>query len=52
MFVGRQREINVFKQKITSNQFEFGLLYGRRRIGKTVLLKEITKNIPFYLFCR
>ncbi len=49
MFIGREKELNTLNQKINSNKFEFGIVYGRRRIGKTELLKEIvTKHKAIY----
>ena len=44
MFIGRKREIKIIEKRIQSEEFEFGILYGRRRIGKTSLLKEILKS--------
>ena len=44
MFIGRKKEIETIEKRIQSEEFEFGILYGRRRIGKTCLLKEILKN--------
>lgn len=44
MFVGREKEIKLINEKINSDGFEFGILYGRRRIGKTRLLAEVIKN--------
>lgn len=44
MFIGREKEISILNQKIASKSFEFGLIYGRRRIGKTRLLIEVAKN--------
>lgn len=49
MFIGREKELNTLEQKINSNKFEFGIVYGRRRIGKTELLKEVvTKHKAIY----
>ncbi|WP_341266452.1 AAA family ATPase [Candidatus Phytoplasma fraxini] len=45
-FIGRQSEMSLFKNKIETDFFEFGLLYGRRRIGKTMLLREIQRLYP------
>ncbi|MDO8054119.1 ATP-binding protein ['Opuntia sp.' phytoplasma] len=50
MFIGRQKELKILKEKINSNHFEFGLIYGRRRIGKTRLLKEINKHFSSIYF--
>ena len=44
MFVGRKKEIEIIEKRIQSEAFEFSILYGRRRIGKTCLLKEILKS--------
>ena len=44
MFVGREKEIQIIENKIISDKFEFGILYGRRRVGKTTILKEIIKK--------
>lgn len=44
MFVGREIETTLIQEKINSDSFEFGILYGRRRIGKTRLLTEIMKS--------
>ena len=37
---GRIREKNILKQFLTSSKAEFMALYGRRRIGKTYLIKN------------
>lgn len=44
MFIGREKELGVLNSKIASNRFEFGIIYGRRRIGKTRLLQEVVKS--------
>jgi len=44
MFIGREKEIETIEKRIQNKEFEFGILYGRRRIGKTSLLKEILKS--------
>jgi len=51
MFVGRKGELELLDKKINSNKFEFGIVYGRRRIGKTRLLQEIVKqhNAIYYV---
>jgi len=41
MFIGRESELKIIQSKIDSDRFEFGILYGRRRIGKTRLLSEV-----------
>lgn len=51
MFIGRKKEISILTEKIKSKAFEFGLIYGRRRIGKTRLLLEVAKrnNAIYYV---
>lgn len=44
MFIGRKKELNKLDEMYSSNQFEFAVIYGRRRIGKTTLITEFCKN--------
>lgn len=44
MFVGRSEELQKLNQMYLSDQFEFAVLYGRRRIGKTTLINEFCRN--------
>lgn len=44
MFIGREKEIELIQKYIDTDRFEFGIIYGRRRIGKTTLIKEIMKK--------
>lgn len=44
MFFGREKELSKLNQMYNSNQFEFAVFYGRRRVGKTTLIKEFCKN--------
>ena len=51
MFVGREKELQIIEKKISSDNFEFGIIYGRRRIGKTRLLQEVVikHNAIYYV---
>lgn len=40
MFIGRERELKALDKLYTSNKFEFAVLYGRRRVGKTALINQ------------
>lgn len=40
MFLGREKEMRVLQSKYSSDSFEFGIVHGRRRVGKTTLLKQ------------
>lgn len=44
MFFGRDRELNKLNTLYQSGQFEFAVFYGRRRVGKTTLLREFMKE--------
>ena len=44
MFCGRQRELDLLSSRYESGRFEFVPVYGRRRVGKTRLLKEFIKD--------
>ncbi|MCI7789393.1 MAG: ATP-binding protein [Lachnospiraceae bacterium] len=44
MFVGRERELKKLNNMYKSEQFEFAVLYGRRRVGKTTLIREFMKE--------
>jgi len=35
MFFGRKYELSIIKDAIASNRAELGIIYGRRRIGKS-----------------
>lgn len=39
-FIGRKKELEILNASFLSNQQESILIYGRRRIGKTELIKE------------
>ena len=44
MFVGRQRELGELERRYQRGDFEFGVIYGRRRVGKTSLLNEFSRD--------
>ncbi len=44
MFIGRDRELRSLEQLYTSGRFEFAVLYGRRRVGKTALLTQFIQK--------
>lgn len=48
--IGRKEELAYLNELYESNQFEFLIMYGRRRIGKTTILQEFSKhtNTMFY----
>lgn len=44
MFIGRERELKVLNNLYSSDKFEFAVIYGRRRVGKTELIKQFISN--------
>lgn len=44
MFLGREIELKMLSDCYDSDSFEFGVIHGRRRVGKTTLLKESIKG--------
>ncbi|MDE5605321.1 MAG: ATP-binding protein [Eubacterium sp.] len=43
MFIGRKKELGELNKLYNSDKFEFAVIYGRRRVGKTALINEFTK---------
>ncbi|MFB6089294.1 MAG: ATP-binding protein [Candidatus Aenigmatarchaeota archaeon] len=43
-FVNRKDELEFLEEKFTSDSFESILIYGRRRVGKTELIKKFLKD--------
>lgn len=49
MIVGRKREMEGLRNLYESNKAEFVAIYGRRRVGKTFLVKEMFQDkMTFY----
>ncbi len=44
MFIGREYELDFLNERYESDNAEFIVLYGRRRVGKTELLSEFCKG--------
>ena len=44
MFIGRKKEVNEIKESLNSNKLETILIYGRRRVGKSQIIKESLKD--------
>ena len=40
MFIGREQELTYLNKLFDSGRFEFAVIYGRRRVGKTELIKH------------
>ncbi|PSN85256.1 ATPase [Candidatus Marsarchaeota G2 archaeon OSP_D] len=44
VFADREKELKALEQRFSSDNFEFVVIYGRRRIGKTSLILEALKD--------
>ena len=44
MFIGRHYELTELNALYKSESFQFSVIYGRRRVGKTALINEFIKN--------
>lgn len=50
MFIGRQHELKNLAKLYASDKFEFAVIYGRRRVGKTALINHFIKDKPTIYF--
>lgn len=44
MFIGREKELSKLTQLYNIGTFQFPVIYGRRRVGKTALINEFIKD--------
>lgn len=44
MFIAREKELSELKQHFSSNKKSAVLIYGKRRVGKSTLIKEASKD--------
>src|SRR3989338_4910358 len=52
MFVDRDEELKILDERYTTIKSQFLIMYGRRRVGKTELLKHFYKQKPHvYYLC-
>lgn len=49
-FIGRKRELDVLEKFWNKEGYDLGVVYGRRRIGKSFLLKHFSegKDLSYY----
>jgi len=48
--IGRIEELSLLESKYKSDKFEFGIVYGSRRIGKTTILDEFKKRTNGFMY--
>ncbi|CAG0973080.1 MAG: ATP-binding protein [Candidatus Methanoperedens sp.] len=52
LFIDRKEEIQYLEDRYIQAGFDFFVIYGRRRIGKTELIKNFVSNKPhIYMLC-
>ena len=50
MFINRQRELGFLQDRKKGKKSEFIVIYGKRRVGKTELVKQFFKDIRHVYF--
>lgn len=45
MFIGRENELEILNKNYQSNGFKMMIVYGRRRVGKSYLLRHFFENV-------
>ena len=48
--IGRRNELAILNRRFNSDNFEFGYIYGKRRIGKTTLMSMFSENKKSLMF--
>lgn len=48
MFIGRKYELKLLEDAYSSNKSCLAVIYGRRRIGKSSLVKQFSLNKPYF----
>lgn len=49
-FINRTNELSFIQKEFSAEKSSFVIIYGKRRIGKTELIKESAKNKKFLYF--
>lgn len=44
MFIGREKELKKLNELYNTNKFQFPVIYGRRRVGKTALINKFVEG--------
>jgi len=52
VFMDRERELSLLKERSSSDRAEFVVIYGRRRIGKSELIDQFIKDNGIRLLAR
>ena len=49
-FVNRKKELETLRKEYSRKEASFVVIYGRRRVGKTALIKEFCKDKRSIMF--
>ncbi len=49
-YYGREKQLELLNERFNSSSFEFGYIYGQRRIGKSTLLNMLSENKKTLMF--
>jgi len=49
-FINREKELKLLRDLYKSPDSKLAIVYGRRRLGKTSLLKQFSRNLPYCYF--
>ena len=51
MFIGREHELTALNEVYASDKFEFVVIYGRCRVGKTAFISQFIddKNAVYFI---
>ena len=52
VFIDRERELSLLKERSSSDRAEFDVIYGRRRIGKSELIDQFIKDNGIRILAR
>jgi uncharacterized protein len=50
VFVGRQNELALLRSEFTSARASLVIVYGRRRVGKSTLIREAIRDRPHIFY--
>lgn len=50
MFINRERELEFLNESYRDSKAQFIVVYGKRRVGKTELVKQFFKTVPHIYF--
>jgi AAA+ ATPase superfamily predicted ATPase len=50
MFIGRRNELDILRTEFASPRASLAIVYGRRRVGKSTLIREAAKGRPHIFY--